>query len=65
MAMDSVPMGVPGKVKAVASDISDHEVRARALAGDVDAVVHLPTVAGERDGEQPAYGEANQYPCGI
>lgn len=46
VAMDSVAMDVSAGVKAVAGDISDHEVRARALAGGVDAIVHLATVAG-------------------
>lgn len=46
VAMDSFAMEVPGKVKAVAGDIGDHAVRTRALAGGVDAIVHLATVAG-------------------
>lgn len=46
VAMDSVAADFPEGVTAVTGDINERDVRAEALAGGVDAVVHLATVAG-------------------
>lgn len=44
--VDTAGGGIPPGAVAVAGDLADPSVRARALAGGVDALVHLATVPG-------------------
>jgi len=46
VALDSVAADLPEGVTAVVGDVRERSVRAQALAGGVDAIVHLATVAG-------------------
>jgi len=46
VALDAVVDGIPGKAQAIAGDLGNAAVRASALAGGCDAVIHLATVPG-------------------
>jgi nucleoside-diphosphate-sugar epimerase len=46
VALDSIAADFPQGVIAVTGDIGERKIRAQSLAGGVDAVVHLATVAG-------------------
>lgn len=45
-AIDSAAGGIPAGARVVAGDLGDAAVRAKALAGGCDALVHLATVPG-------------------
>ena len=46
VAIDSVAGGIPAGAEVVAGDLGDPAVRAAALAGGLDALIHLATVPG-------------------
>ena len=52
--LDSAAGGIPGGARAVAGDLGDKAVRAEALAGGCDALVHLATVPGGAAEADPA-----------
>ena len=54
VALDSAAGGLPSGARAVAGDLGDAVVRAEALAGGVDALVHLATVPGGAAEADPA-----------
>lgn len=53
-AMDMVAGGIPAGARALAGDLADPAVRAEALAGGCDAVIHLATVPGGAAEADPA-----------
>ena len=52
--IDTLAGGIPGGARAVAGDLADPTVRAEALAGGCDALVHLATVPGGAAEADPA-----------
>jgi len=54
VAIDSAAGGIPAGVDVVAGDLADSDVRARALAGGLDALIHLATVPGGAAEADPA-----------
>lgn len=54
VAMDTVPHGIPAGARVVAGDLGDRALRAEALAGGIDAVIHLATVPGGAAEADPA-----------
>lgn len=54
IAMDSVAGGIPDGAQVIAGDLADPALRAAALAGGVDAVIHLATVPGGAAEADPA-----------
>lgn len=54
VAIDSAAGGIPAGAHAVAGDLGDAAVRAEALAGGCDALVHLATVPGGAAEADPA-----------
>ncbi|MBC2664916.1 NAD-dependent epimerase/dehydratase family protein [Novosphingobium flavum] len=53
-AMDMAAGGIPSAARAVAGDLADSAVRAAALEGGCDAVIHLATVPGGAAEADPA-----------
>ncbi|MBU6267019.1 MAG: NAD-dependent epimerase/dehydratase family protein [Sphingomonadales bacterium] len=53
-AIDTVAAGIPDGARVVAGDLGDGAVRAAALAGGCDAVIHLATVPGGAAEADPA-----------
>ncbi|MBC2667604.1 NAD-dependent epimerase/dehydratase family protein [Novosphingobium piscinae] len=54
IALDSQPGGIPAGCEAVCGDLGDPAVRAAALAGGLDALIHLATVPGGAAEADPA-----------
>lgn len=54
IGIDSAAGGIPAGARAVAGDLGDAAVRAEALAGGCDALVHLATVPGGAAEADPA-----------
>ena len=54
VALDSAVGGIPTGAHVVAGDLGEFEVRARALAGGLDALIHLATVPGGAAEAAPA-----------
>ena len=62
VGIDSHAGGIPAGALAVAGDLADPAVRARALAGRLDALVHLATVPGGAAEADPAAMAASSRP---
>ena len=54
VALDTAAGGIPAGARAVVGDLGDAAVRAEALAGGIDAVIHLATVPGGAAEADPA-----------
>jgi nucleoside-diphosphate-sugar epimerase len=54
IAIDSVAAGIPAGAEVLAGDLADPALRAAALAGRPDAVIHLATVPGGAAEANPA-----------
>jgi D-erythronate 2-dehydrogenase len=54
VGMDTAAGGIPTGAEVVAGDLADAAVRARALAGGLDALIHLATVPGGAAEADPA-----------
>ena len=54
VALDTAAGGIPAGAQAVVGDLGDPQVRAAALSGGVDAVIHLATVPGGAAEADPA-----------
>ena len=54
VALDTAGGGIPAGARAVVGDLGDAGVRAEALGGGVDAVIHLATVPGGAAEADPA-----------
>ena len=52
--VDTLAAGIPAGARAIAGDLGDHAVRAEALRGGCDAVIHLATVPGGAAEADPA-----------
>ncbi|MEL0254289.1 MAG: NAD-dependent epimerase/dehydratase family protein, partial [Novosphingobium sp.] len=54
IALDTVAGGIPAGAEVFAGDLADPDLRAAALAGRPDAVIHLATVPGGAAEANPA-----------
>lgn len=54
VGLDTAAEGIPTGARAIAGDLGDRSVRAAALAGGCDAVIHLATVPGGAAEADPA-----------
>ncbi len=54
VGMDTAAGGIPVGAEVIAGDLADYSVRAKALAGGIDALIHLATVPGGAAEADPA-----------